>query len=275
MAQSINRTRTAAPPKKHLDNDNKIIENRSLLAGQIIFVTGGSRGLGKSIALALARQGAAISLTYLKEKEGAVNAVNEIKEQGGSAILHQVDVTDFSSVQRAIEGTKEYFGGLTGLVNNAGLIRDKALMLMNEDDWRDVIETNLTGVFNASRASIVTFMKQKYGRIINIASIAGMGGTARQVNYSASKAGVVGFTKALAKEVASYGVTVNAVAPGYIATGMAAALDEKQQEKAKAGIPIGRFGRPEEVAGTVVFLFSDPAAYITGQVLIVDGGASL
>ena len=245
------------------------------LGQQIVVVTGAGRGLGRAIAIELAHRRASIALTYLKEREATSLLAKEISDQGGRAISLQADVTDFQSVRRLIEGVTAHFGRLTAVVNNAGIIRDKSLMMMESQDWRDVIETNLTGTYNVCRAAIVTLMKQKYGRIVNITSVAGISGIARQTNYSASKAGVIGFTKALAKEVASYGITVNAVAPGYIAAGMATALNEKQQEEARATIPLGRFGKPEEVAGAVVYLLSDTAAYVTGHVFVVDGGASL
>ena len=245
------------------------------LSNQVVLITGGSRGLGRAIALELGRLGAAVACTYVKERAAADAVVGDITEQGGSAVAWQADVTEFKQVQDTIERTKERFGGLTGVVNNAGILRDKALMMMGPDDWTSVIDTNLTGVFNTCRAAIVTLMKQRSGRIVNLASVAGLSGMARQVNYSASKAGVIGLTKALAKEVAAYGITVNAVAPGYIATGMAAALPEERQAEAKARIPLGRFGKPEEVAGAVAYLLSDAAAYITGHVLVVDGGVSL
>ncbi len=248
---------------------------QGLLSGQVVLLTGGSRGLGRAIALELGRLGAAVACTYLKERAAAETVVGDIAQGGGSAAAWQADVTDFRQMQDVIEKTKERFGGLHGVVNNAGILKDKALMMMAPEEWDSVIETNLTGVFNTCRAAIVTLMKQHRGRIVNLTSVAGLSGMARQVNYSASKAGVIGFTKALAKEVAPYGITVNAVAPGYIAAGMASALNEKQQEDAKTRIPLGRFGTSEEVASAVAYLLGDAAAYVTGHVFVVDGGVSL
>lgn len=245
------------------------------LREHVVLVTGASGGLGCAIALELGRQGAKVALTYRTERGRAEGVVEEIRRQGGSALACQTDVTNLRNVRQVMAEVQERFGGLTGLVNNAGIVRDKALMVMGEEDWRDVIETNLTGVFNTCRAAIVTLMKQRRGRIVNIASVAGLRGMAHQVNYSASKAGIIGLTQALAKEVAAYGITVNAVAPGYIDAGMVLALTERQREEAKARIPLGRLGKAEEVANAVTFLLSDAAEYITGQVLVVDGGLSL
>ena len=246
-----------------------------LLKGHKVLVTGGGRGLGRSISLELARQGAEVALTYFKGKSEAQSVVRMIVDAAGHAVAFQADVTDFSRIQQLIEEVKDNFNGLTALINNAGIIRDRALMLMSQEDWAEVIDANLTGTFNACRAAIVTFMKQRSGRIVNITSVAGIVGMARQVNYAASKAGIIGLTRSLAKEVAPYNVTVNAVAPGYISTGMAATLPKKQQEETGARIPLGRFGNPEEVASAVAYLVSDAAAYITGHVLVVDGGVSL
>ena len=245
------------------------------LRNKVILVTGASRGLGRFIAIELAKRGASLALTYLKESDAAEAVVHEITEMGERAIAFRADVTDLKNIQQVVEQAKEHFGGLTGLVNNAGIIRDKALMLMTPDDWHEVIETNLTGVFNVCRAAIVTLMKQKYGRVVNVASVAGLVGMARQVNYVSSKAGVIGLTKALAKEVAIYGITVNAVAPGYIDAGVVATLDEKLRQEAQSRIPVGKFGKPEDVAHAVAYLLSEAAAYITGQVLTIDGGLSI
>ena len=187
----------------------------------------------------------------------------------------QADVTDFSRAQYVVGTVLDRFGRLDGVVNNAGVTQDKALMLMDPQDWHTVIETNLTGVFHYCRAAIVTLMKQRAGRIVNLTSVSGLIGMARQVNYAASKAGIIGLTKALAKEVAAYGILVNAVAPGFVETDMTRQLDDKRRAAACAQIPIGRFGKPEEVASVVAALLSRYGSYITGQVLTIDGGLTL
>lgn len=245
------------------------------LEGQTILVTGGSRGIGRAIVNELANQGAKVAFTYVRQREAAELLLKEIKGRGQEALAIQADVTDLRQAQKAINETVERLGSLHGLVNNAGMTRDKALMLMEPADWQQVIDTNLTGTFNFCRAAIVTFMKQKAGRIVNISSVAGLNGLARQVNYSASKAGVMGLTKALAKEVAGHNITVNAVAPGYITTDMTAAMDDKKRADIEQQIPLRRFGRPEEVAGLVALLFGDAGAYITGQVFVIDGGLAI
>ena len=246
-----------------------------LLDGQVILVTGGSRGIGRAIVEAAGQEGAAVCFTYSRQQESAEEVVALLAAQGRSAVAIQADVRDFERARAVVDETLERFGRLDGLVNNAGIVRDAALMLMDPNDWKDVVETNLTGVFNYCRAAIVAFLKQRSGRIVNITSVSGLTGMARQVNYSASKAGMIGLTKALAKEVAAYGIRVNAVAPGYIDTDMTHALGEKQKAEAQRQIPMGRFGRPEEVSRIVTMLLSDWSSYMTGQVMAVEGGLAL
>lgn len=248
---------------------------RGSLAGQVVLVTGGSRGLGRAIATEVASHGASVVCTFAREREAAEQVVREITGSGASAIAIQVDVTDYQQVQGAISQTVERFGRLTGIINNAAIVRDRTLMMMTPSDWEDVIRTNLTGTFNTCKAAIVTLLKQRYGRIVNISSVAGVRGIQGQINYSASKAGMLGLTRSLAKEVAPFGITVNAIAPGYIDAGMAAGLPTNRKEEVAAQIPMHRFGTANEIASAVAFLLSDRAAYITGHVLVIDGGLSL
>ncbi|KPK96517.1 MAG: hypothetical protein AMJ95_13780 [Omnitrophica WOR_2 bacterium SM23_72] len=238
-------------------------------------ISGGTRGIGKAIVLELAREGINISVSFLKNQDLAKQLEKEIKNLGVKVKAFQADIKDYHSVSQWVKQTKEYFGGLEILINNAGIINDKALMFMQEQDWKSVIDTNLGGVFNLTQAVITGFMKQKSGHIINITSVSGIIGSSRQTNYSASKAGIIGFTKALAKEVAGHNIRVNAVAPGFIETDMLNNLKETQINALLERIPKGRFGRPEEVAQAVKFLISDSARYITGQTIVVDGGLSI
>ena len=242
----------------------------SPLLGQTALVTGASRGIGKAVALELAAAGATVAVNYANSNAGADAVVAEITAQGGSAYALQADVSQEEEVNALVEAVIKRSGSLDVLVNNAGITRDGLLMRMKASDWQAVINLNLTGVFLCTRAVTRPMLKQKRGRIVNITSVVGLMGNAGQANYAAAKAGVIGFTRSSAKELASRGITVNAVAPGFIATDMTKDL---QAEALLTAIPLGRYGEVAEVAGAVRFLAADPAAaYITGQVLQVDGG---
>jgi 3-oxoacyl-[acyl-carrier protein] reductase len=241
------------------------------LAGQVAVVTGASRGIGRAVAIALAVAGAQVVVNYARSSTAADEVVAEIVAAGGSAVAIQADVSQADQVDGLINGTLEKFGRVDVLVNNAGITRDTLLLRMKLEDWQAVIDLNLTGVFLCTRAVAKIMLKQRSGRIINIASVAGQMGNPGQANYSAAKAGVIGFTKTVAKELASRGITANAVAPGFIETDMTDDLGNT--DEIRKFIPLGRFGQPEDIAGMVRFLAADPAAaYITGQVFNVDGG---
>jgi len=242
------------------------------LAGKTAVVTGASRGLGRAIAIELAKRGAKIIVNYAKDAEGAALGVEAIQTAGGAAKAVQADVADYKAAEGLIKLAVETYGGLDILVNNAGTTRDMVIMLMPEADWDIVIQTNLKSAFNCSKAAVKTMMRKRSGRIINITSVSGIAGNAGQTNYSASKAGLIGFTKALAREVAARNITVNAVAPGFIPTALTNDLPAELKDATVKAIPLGRWGTPEEIAYAVAFLASDEAAYITGQVLSVDGG---
>jgi 3-oxoacyl-[acyl-carrier protein] reductase len=245
------------------------------LEGRVAVVTGASRGIGKSIALLLARRGAAVLVNYIHSAQAAEDIVDEICASGGRAISFQADVSQMEQAQKLIKAATEDLGGLDILVNNAGITRDTLIMMMGESDWDEVISTNLKSTFNCSKVAVRHMMRKRYGRIINITSVSGQLGNAGQTNYSASKAGQIGFTKALAREVAGRNITVNAIAAGYIETDIWAKVPEEARQAALSIIPLGRKGQPEEIAYAVAFLASDQAAYITGQVLGVDGGMAM
>ncbi len=246
-----------------------------LLENKTALISGATRGIGRSIAVELASAGANISFNFLKSKKDAGDLEKEITSMGVNAKSFQLDIRDYSAVKSWADNTRELFGGIDIVVNNAGVIKDKALALMEPNDWKEVMNTNLEGTFNLARAAIVTFIKQRSGVIVNISSVSGIMGMSRQTNYAASKAGVIGFTKSLAKEVAPYNIRVNAVAPGFIETDMLKVLKEEYKSQIIKHIPLSRLGRPEEVARIVKFLISDDASYITGQTIVIDGGMSI
>ena len=248
---------------------------RTSLLNKIALVTGGTRGIGRATVLAICREGADCAFTYASNRVSAESLTEEIHRLGRKALPILLDVRDFEGSKNLIESVKKEFGRLDILVNNAGITRDKSLMMMNQEDWSEVIDTNLSGVFNTTRACIITFLKQKSGNIVNIASVSGIHPLPGQTNYAAAKAGVIGFTKSLAKEVAPYNIRVNAVAPGFINTEMTAELSPQLKEKFLHMIPLQRFGTAEEVAETVLFLLSDASHYITGQIVQLDGGLGI
>ena len=244
----------------------------SQLDGKIALVTGASRGIGKAIATQLAQQGATVIGTATSEN-GAQAISDYLSEFGGKGFA--LNVTDKESVDTTIKAINEAHGGIDILVNNAGITRDNLLMRMKDDEWQDIIDTNLTSIFTLSKAVLRGMMKKRFGRIVNIGSVVGSAGNAGQANYAAAKAGVIGFSKSMAREVASRGITINVVAPGFIDTDMTKALTDDQKEAIFKDIPANRLGEPDEIAATVAFLVSDGAAYITGETIHVNGGMNM
>ena len=239
---------------------------------KLAIITGGARGIGKQIALTFAKEGYNIAINYRTENEDLKNTKKEIEENNVKCFTFQGDVTNFKDCEQFVKQIVEEFGNIDVLVNNAGITRDTLLMRMKEEDFKQVIDTNLIGTFNVTKNVISYMMKARSGRIINISSVVGISGNAGQTNYSASKAGIIGFTKSLAKEVASRNITVNAVAPGFIETQMTDVLKEDIKEEIAKKIPLKRMGTPQDVANVVKFLASNDSSYITGQVINIDGG---
>jgi len=243
-----------------------------LLENRVALVTGSSRGIGRAVALELARNGAAVAVTYARGAQAAEAVAQEIRSMGGTAVVAQADVSVPAEATAMVEEVTRDLGPVDILVNNAGITRDSLLLRMKEEDWDRVLSVNLGGVFNCTKVALRSMIKRRQGRIVNVSSIVGLTGNQGQANYSAAKAGIIGFTRSIAREVASRGITANVVAPGYIDTEMTEGLPGDVKERMMAQIPLGRFGSPEDVARAVLFFASDLSSYITGQVLVVDGG---
>ena len=250
-------------------------DSEKILAGKVALVTGASRGIGRAVALRLAGDGAKIAINFAGNLAKAEEVKSEIETLGSEAILVQGNVAEFETVSDIVKKIVDTWGKIDILVNNAGITRDNLLLKMSEKDFDEVIATNLKGVFNCTKAVTKLMMKQRTGRIVNLSSVVGLMGNISQANYAAAKAGIIGFTKSAAKEFASRNVTVNAIAPGFIETDMTDTLNDKVKEELSKNIPLGRFGSPKDVANVVAFLASEQAAYITGQVICVDGGMAI
>lgn len=245
------------------------------LEGKVALVTGASRGIGRAVALKLAAEGAKVAINFAGNLAKAEEVKSIIESNGGEVLLVQGNVADFETVNEIVKKIVDAWGRLDILINNAGITRDNLLLKMSESDFDEVIATNLKGVFNCTKAVTKLMMKQRTGRIVNMSSVVALMGNAGQANYAAAKAGIIGFTKSAAKEFAPRGITVNAIAPGFIGTDMTNAIPEKIKDEMLKNIPLGRFGNPEDVANAVMFFVSEDAAYITGQVICVDGGMAI
>lgn len=249
--------------------------NNSDIEGKTALITGASKGIGKAISLELAAMGVNVAVNYNSSKAEAEQVVREIKDIGGEAIKVQVDVSDLYQVNEMVDKVNDAWGGVNILVNNAGIIDDGLLMRMSDEAWHRVMGVNLNGVFYCTRATLRHMVRQRWGRIINIGSVVGIRGNVGQTNYSSSKAAIIGFTKSLAKEVATRNITVNAVTPGYISTETVAGLTQRQKDTIMTWIPQGKFGNTEDIANMVAYLASEKASYVTGQIISVDGGMAI
>ena len=245
------------------------------MSARVALVTGASRGIGRAIAEELATAGHRVAINYVRAKDEAAAVVEEIRAAGGEAVAVGADVGTDEGVAELFGAVAESLGPVEILVNNAGIVRDNLLLRMSPDDWDAVIETNLRSVFLCTKTALRPMLKARWGRIISVTSVSGLSGNPGQANYAAAKAGIVGFTKSIAKEVGSRGITVNAVAPGFIETDMTAAIEDASRDTARDQITLGRFGTPQEVSAAVGYLASEQAAYVTGQVLVVDGGLAI
>lgn len=245
------------------------------LTGKVALVTGASRGIGRAVALELGRSGAQVVVNFRGQQQAADDVVAEIERNGGQAVAIQADISQGADVDRLVKAAIDAYGRIDILVNNAGIARDNLLLRMKDDEWDDVISTNLRGTFLLTKAVLRPMMKARWGRIITISSVIGLMGNAGQANYAAAKAGLIGFSKSVAREMASRNITANIIAPGFIETDITSNLSDDIKTTAVNAIPAGRFGQPDDVAGAVVFLASDIAAYITGQTLAVDGGMTM
>lgn len=246
-----------------------------MLEGKTALVTGGARGIGRAISIALAKEGATVVINYNGSEERAKETAKAVEEAGGKAVVYRCNVADFQAVETMMKDIAAQCGSIDILVNNAGITDDSLIMKMKEEQFDRVIDTNLKGTFNTIRHAARTMLKQRSGKIVNISSVSGVLGNAGQANYSASKAGVIGLTKSMARELASRGINVNAVAPGFVSTEMTDVLSDTVKDGVMSQIPLGKFGKPEQIADAVVFLASEKADYITGQVLSVDGGMAI